>query len=69
MESKKEIVTSGLSLQWTLTIIFIVLKLCNLINWSWWWVFSPIWISVGLGVALVLLALVFMLVVLIIDSM
>lgn len=69
MESKKEIVTGGLSLQWTLTIIFIVLKLCNLINWSWWWVFSPIWISIGLGIALILLALVFMLVVLIIDSM
>lgn len=69
MESKKEIVTGGLSLQWTLTIIFIVLKLCNLINWSWWWVFSPIWISIGLGAALILLALVFMLVVLIIDSM
>lgn len=23
---------------------FIVLKLCNVIKWSWWWVLSPIWI-------------------------
>lgn len=28
-----------------LTLIFIVLKLTNNINWSWVWVLSPIWIS------------------------
>lgn len=28
-----------------LTIAFIVLKLCKVINWSWVWVLSPIWIS------------------------
>lgn len=28
-----------------LTIAFIVLKLCKVINWSWIWVLSPIWIS------------------------
>jgi hypothetical protein len=25
----------------TLTIVFIVLKLTNVIDWSWWGVFSP----------------------------
>ena len=29
----------------TLTIVFIVLKLCGLITWSWTWVLSPLWIS------------------------
>lgn len=28
-----------------LTIAFIVLKLCNVIQWSWLWVFSPLWID------------------------
>lgn len=28
-----------------LTIVFIVLKLCGVIAWSWWWVLSPLWIS------------------------
>ena len=28
-----------------LSLIFIVLKLCNVIQWSWIWVLSPIWIS------------------------
>lgn len=30
-----------------LTLIFIVLKLTNVIAWSWWWVLSPIWIPVS----------------------
>jgi len=24
-----------------LTILFIALKICGVIMWSWWWVFSP----------------------------
>lgn len=26
-----------------LGIVFIVLKLTGVINWSWWWVLTPIW--------------------------
>lgn len=29
-----------------LSLIFIVLKLCDVIAWSWIWVLSPIWIGV-----------------------
>lgn len=32
-----------------LTILFIALKLLGITevsNWSWWWVFSPIWIPI-----------------------
>lgn len=28
----------------TLGIVFIILKLLNVINWSWLWVLSPFWI-------------------------
>lgn len=28
-----------------LTLIFITLKLCNVIAWSWVWVLSPLWIG------------------------
>ena len=31
-------------LQTVLTLIFLTLKLCKVITWSWWWVFSPLWI-------------------------
>ena len=30
---------------WLLTIVFIILKLTEVIAWSWWWVLSPLWIS------------------------
>lgn len=29
-----------------LAIIFITLKLTNVITWSWWWILSPIWIPI-----------------------
>lgn len=37
----------NLNFNWTglLGLIFIVLKLCGVISWSWLWVLSPIWIS------------------------
>jgi hypothetical protein len=40
-----------------LAIIFMILKLCNAITWSWFWVFSPIIISCVLGIGLLLLVL------------
>jgi|APSaa5957512535_1039671.scaffolds.fasta_scaffold813535_1 hypothetical protein len=27
-----------------LAVLFIGLKLAEIINWSWWWVLSPIWV-------------------------
>lgn len=27
-----------------LGIIFVVLKLCGVISWSWWWVLCPFWL-------------------------
>ena len=30
----------------TLTIAFIVLKLCRVIDWPWWAVLAPMWIPV-----------------------
>lgn len=36
----------GVGFSGLLTIVFIVLKLCNVIKWSWLWVLSPLWISV-----------------------
>ena len=36
-----------------LTIVFIVLKLCGVITWSWLWVLSPIWIGILIGVIVV----------------
>lgn len=45
-------------------ITFLVLKLTNTIDWSWWWVTAPLWIPV----ALVLVILVFVLIVALIGA-
>jgi hypothetical protein len=31
-----------------LTVLFIGLKLTHYIDWSWWWVLSPVWIPFGI---------------------
>lgn len=50
--------SGGIGFAGLLTIVFIVLKLIGTISWSWWWVLSPIWISVGLGVGIWLIGLI-----------
>ena len=40
--------SSSIGLSVPLTIAFIVLKLCNVIDWAWIWVLSPLWISAAL---------------------
>lgn len=42
--------SGGLGFVSALQIAFIVLKLCNVINWSWLWVLSPTWIPTILGI-------------------
>jgi hypothetical protein len=44
---------TGLSLSAVLFIVFLVLKLTGNIDWSWWWVTSPLWIPFALGLAIV----------------
>lgn len=44
MESK----SGGIGLGTILFIVFLVLKLTNVIDWSWWWVTSPLWIPFAL---------------------
>lgn len=38
-----------------LTAIYACLKLLGVIDWSWWWVFSPILIPLGFALGLMLL--------------
>lgn len=37
--------SNGMTFAEVIQIIFIVLKLCGVIEWSWWLVLSPVWIS------------------------
>jgi hypothetical protein len=35
--------SGGIGFFGLLAIVFITLKLTNVINWSWWWVTAPLW--------------------------
>lgn len=39
---------SGVGLLPLLTVAFVVLRLCGVIDWSWWWVLAPTWIPFAL---------------------
>jgi len=35
--------SGGIGFLGLLAIVFITLKLCGVIAWSWWWVTAPLW--------------------------
>lgn len=47
--------SGGIGFVGALTILFIALKLTNVIDWEWLWVLSPLWISALLTIALLIL--------------
>lgn len=46
---------TGIGFSGLLTILFIGLKLTNVITWSWWWVLSPLWINLILVMVVLLI--------------
>jgi len=50
MNESNPTIVRGTSLPTLLTVLFVALKLCGVIDWSWWWVLSPILITVGIAV-------------------
>ena len=49
--------SGGIGFAGLLTILFIALKLTHVIDWSWWWVLSPLWISTAVAVFLIAVVL------------
>lgn len=56
--SKENRTSSGIGFTGMLTILFIGLKLTNNIDWSWWWVLSPLWISALFVITILLILLI-----------
>ena len=46
---------NGIVFEDTLLLIFITLKLTRIIDWSWWWVLSPLWITAVIALMFVIL--------------
>jgi hypothetical protein len=48
---------TGIGFSSLLTLLFIGLKLGKVIDWSWWWVISPVLIDFGLIILVLLILL------------
>ena len=46
--------SGGMDIASVLLIVFVILKLVGVINWSWWWVLSPLWIGIILWLVVVI---------------
>ena len=46
--------SGGIGFVGLLTIVFITLKLCGVISWSWVWVLAPIWITLAVTILIVI---------------
>lgn len=49
---------SGISFVGVLAIVFIVLKLCGVISWSWWWVTAPLWIPAAIALVVIIFCII-----------
>jgi len=55
--SKKSNTSGGIGFLGLLTILFIALKLTNVISWSWWWVLAPTWIPFVVAIIFIVLVI------------
>jgi hypothetical protein len=54
--SSKNTSSGGMSLFSVLTVVFVVLKLTDVIDWSWWLVLAPTWGGICLALLLAFIA-------------
>jgi hypothetical protein len=47
VDHTREARTGGIAVCGALGIGLVILKLCGVIDWSWWWVLAPFWILPG----------------------
>jgi len=62
MKYNSEIRSTGLTLLDVLLVVFIVLKLCGVIDWSWMVVLWPLWVQLGLIAIVLIVCLIVLLV-------
>ena len=54
-KNKDNNTNGGIGFFGLLTLVFITLKLLNVISWSWWWVLAPVWIPTLIVIALIII--------------
>lgn len=52
---------TGVSILTVIQVVFLILKLTNLINWSWWWVLAPMWMSLLFAILVIVVVVLILL--------
>jgi len=60
--------SGSLSLSLIIFVVFLTLKLSGVINWSWWWVISPLWIPFALVLVVIGIVSIFALIAILINN-
>ena len=58
-KQQQQTTTGGVSTLGVVQIVFIILKLVGVIEWSWWLVLIPVWIMIGFGFLALIVGLLF----------
>lgn len=55
-ENTETSMSGGLTVSGLLGVAFVILKLCGVIDWSWWWVLLPFWGPLALFLIILVMA-------------
>lgn len=58
VSNKNQTNSFEVSLPTLLFVVFLILKLTDNIDWSWWWVTSPLWIPIAAVLVLIVLIMI-----------
>lgn len=58
-ENRNSNIYNGIGFFGLLQVVFIALKVTKIINWSWWLVFLPTWIDLGLCLIVIIITVIF----------
>lgn len=68
MSKEKQVTLFNSGLPTLLFIVFLILKLTDNIDWSWWWVTSPLWIPIVIALGLLGLIIIVALILIIVNK-
>lgn len=54
--SKESNTSNGIGFGGALFLVFLVLKLTGVIDWSWWWITAPLWLPIAIVIGILAVA-------------
>ena len=51
----KTLISFNFGWSFVLFLVFMTLRLCEVVDWSWWWITAPLWVPLALWIAVVII--------------